>query len=230
MKRLSLRTIQRRNSRNLGLSVALCAINSAVRANPPPAIMLDNADITEKAAPMARGNVLMVNVSALAPSLGIRVEFAAGEWTIRDAEGAEWRTRSGQPFLEGKTRRLLSSAAAQQGVALFLPVEAAAELAGARFSVDASGIARLTLRKEEAISRVADWQGFTLEKPASEQATANDSMDGGRHLLQFTPRLPASHDSMTIGLGFGYGQNENAGWNSQEKDAIWGRTFVSLRN
>ena len=193
----------RRNSRcalrmGLLLTMAVCAGRAAASE-----IMLDGVDVTRRAAPLERSRVLLVNVSALASALGLRVDFADGAWKIRDADGAEWTARIGQPYLDGARRFPLLVPPTAQGASLYLPVEAAAELAGARVKADAATHStRLTLRREDTVASAAGWQGFTLEKPASEQE-AKEAPEDGRRAAPFVPLLPGSQDRLRFDLGLG---------------------------
>ena len=211
MERLSLQTIQRHNSRLLLVLVwCWCAMARTAYASPLPVILLDGTDVTRQAAPIEHSRVVMVNVSALAPSLRLRVTFSSGEWTIVDAAGTEWKTRSGQPFLEGTVQRVLPSAAIQQGSALFLPVETTAELSGAQVHTDSDTYTvRLTLQNEAVVTEVGGWQGFTLEKPVEEQNAPTEA--DSRRPQSFLPYLPGTRDSLTFGIGMGMVQGVSTG-------------------
>ena len=203
------------------LGVAMCALVLSL-ASPADAawrVWLEQTEITAAAAPLDHGNMPEVNVMLLAPYLGVTADVRGGELTLTDIRGGTWRTRNGGAWLESDHASLpMSSPALVQGATAYLPLAAAAEVAGLQCEIDPVAhraiLSRATPEAAEGDSpassagtEVADdgWQTFSIEKTAEEKASLRQAEPVGS---QRAPGelLPPSQDQFHLGLGLGYAQ------------------------
>ncbi|MHB1461834.1 MAG: carboxypeptidase regulatory-like domain-containing protein [Armatimonadota bacterium] len=177
-------------------------------------IYLDGADITGPAAPITRGESATVNVVALETALGFTTSLSSDTLTIIDANGTEWHARSGDGTLESGGRTLtLDSPLLIMAPAAYLPLSAVAEVAGLQLKLDhEKRRAELTTSKQqpseqpaEQPSELADgWESISIEKTPEELKTSASAQSTSINKTTIKPILPPSHDSLKLGLGFGY--------------------------
>ena len=193
--------------------VTCCAIAlSTIPAHAYWHITLDGADITGPAAPLDWHKVPGVNIMALAPALGLSVIVTEDELALRDLSGIEWRARNGDASLTATGRSWpLSFPLLIQGTVAYLPLDAIAEIAGLRLKVDSStkqaGLG--SSQREAPPSAPEGWEGFTLEKPATEQLRPGPTIGSGSRQSDLS--LPPNHDRLRLGFGFGYVQGADWG-------------------
>src|SRR5687768_10799185 len=85
-------------------------------------ILLDTSDITAPCAPIPAGKIPGINIVAVAPILGIQARISGQTAVIIDANGNEWRGRSGGLSLEGTARSLVLTAPLRLfGNAIYVP-------------------------------------------------------------------------------------------------------------
>ena len=83
------------------------------------------------------GDQVLLNVSALAPVLNLRVQPAGRRQTIWDRSGNAWSYSDGETELRSGTQRLqLSIPLVIEGVSVFVPAETVAALSTVNIKVD----------------------------------------------------------------------------------------------
>lgn len=194
-------------------------------------VALRGVDVTARADPMERGGSLLVDLSALAPALGVSVRADGEEIVIRDVHGTEWRAADGALFLGAATRRLpLKYPIRIIGTSTYLPIDAVAELAGLELVLSPiDKTAYLDPPQPGAEPVPGGWQTFTLEKTPEEKAQL-DRIDGNATGGSQRIHLPPAHDSFQLGLGLGYVQGADWGAELTGSGMIQGvrTTFASL--
>ena len=192
--------------KHITFAIACCAITlSTIPAHAYWHITLDGADITGPAAPLDWQKVPGVNITALAPALGLSVAVTEDELALRDLSGIEWRARNGDASLTATGRSWpLSFPLLIQGTAAYLPLDTIAEIAGLRLNVDSStkqaGLG--SSQREAPPSAPEGWEPFTLEKSAAEQLRPGRTIGSG--FRQGDLSLPPNHDRLRLGFGVGY--------------------------
>ena len=179
-------------------------------------ICLRGTDQTDIAAPRDGGGVLLLNLTALSPSLMLGIQIQREEILIRDASGAEWRGRNGESFLAAPGRRLLLKyPLLLEGTTIYLPIETISELAGLSLTLDPSSReANLGPPGNKIETLAGDWETFTLEKtPEEKDQYGRIHRDSGRARPNTAANLqhPPAYDSLRLRLGQGYVQGADWG-------------------
>jgi hypothetical protein len=132
------------------------------------------------------GGVLMLDVAALAASLGLEVRVRAATVLVRDGLGRDWSCPPGGSLLRGEGRgTTLAQPLRLAGRAVFLPAAVAADLAGWSLDVnEAAGVARLTPQPGKALRPKAPGR----LAPASH----GDALPGRQALPPRPPPMPPS--------------------------------------
>jgi hypothetical protein len=144
----------------------------AAAAPAPWSLVLSGQDVTSLAELRESAGVLVLNVSALAPMLNLRIALAGISVTLTSASGRQWRATAGQFVLAGNTGRVLLPAPLRvEGAAVFLPVEALSQIADVEVSIDRrTHIARLNLPGHASSGASANERGTPAELPPAVQA------------------------------------------------------------
>jgi hypothetical protein len=153
--------------------VSLQFFNIRAAAAPAPwSLVLSGQDVTSLAELRESAGVLVLNVSALAPLLNLRIGLAGISVTLTSASGRQWRATAGQFVLAGNTGRVqLSAPLRVEGAAVFLPVEALSQITELEVSLDRrTHIARLNLPGRASSSAPANGSGTPAEIPPAVQA------------------------------------------------------------
>jgi protocatechuate 3,4-dioxygenase beta subunit len=180
-------------------------------------ITLDGGDITGPSAPIDGGAVPLINILSVAPALGLQARVTLNGFTVVDARGIEWLGRGGGPTLEalGRSLSLTVNARIFAG-AVYLPVDAAAELAGLQVRVDAAktvaSLARTADTPRPAPDSPGGWEGIIVEKSALEKALYEEpSPIGFIPQKRLTANLPPGRGRIDYGIGFGHVQGGDWG-------------------
>ncbi len=185
----------------------------------------------------------------LGPELDSAVSAQNGAVTIRDANGAEWRTSNGALRLDGPIdSRPLRSPVQVMNDAVLLPLDAIAQLAGRTLVLEARGRAFLmpmsaparavtaaptnsatgAARSTGGDFRVPDgWQSFEVPKTVEErEAMAREEQDflAVRNRPSIRESLPPRHEALGLDLGVGLAQYGGAAF-----DASGGGTIAGYR-
>ena len=187
-----------------GVSTALSALLAwMVFAAPalarPWRVLVRGADATRAADPVLSGGVLLVDLAALASSLGLVTRVSERAVAVRGVDGVEWYGYPGEPQLTAPGRTLrLDRPIRVEGRSAWLPAAAVSELAGLRLVLDPDGgVAAF----EEAGAVVSGWETFTLAKTPEEiRAGAPQSPSAPAWSLV----LPPDHEILRVGLGVGW--------------------------
>lgn len=168
-------------------------------------ITVHGADLTRAADPMESGGVVLVDLTALAPTLHLVVRVGGEEVFIRDAEDREWRGAPGASLLRAPGRTMhLERPLRLEGRSVRVPLAAAAGLAGLALAL-APAAKRADLTEAGAaspsLSAPGGWQALSLPKPASptpqaETPPAAAGLDG-------IP-LDRARESLRFSLGLGH--------------------------
>lgn len=119
------------------LVLVLLGLASGVWGAEAWSVQLSGRDLTREARPLEAGGVLTVDLSALAPILGVRVDTSGEGVTITNASAQSWSLAPGSTLLSGTgTTILLPGPADIQGARVRLPVEIVAEIAGRQVQVE----------------------------------------------------------------------------------------------
>src|SRR2546426_7181065 len=154
----------------------LIAAGAPARAGSSWKILLEGGEITGPCAPISAGRFPTVNILAVAPALGIHATVSGQAVTIVDSHAVEWHARNGSLSLDsaGKTMPLSSSVRVLGG-AVYLPMDAVADLAGLQLDLDSKGQrAELSRPKPPKVkaaefSDAGGWEGISVEKTAEEK-------------------------------------------------------------
>ncbi len=175
-------------------------------------ITLHGTDITAACAPIDRGALPSINVSSIAPALGLTVRCEAGAVTIIDTSGSEWKARNGAITFESGVKSVrMSCPLLLQGTAAYASVDAVAELAGLKYSIG-SVARRIELSsKLKSQGAVADgWESFTLAKSLTEKRDGDVYSPSQTYLgrgREQDLKLPATRESLHASYGLGYVQD-----------------------
>src|SRR6185369_14689033 len=108
-------------------------------------VRLEGADVTRAADPLVSGEVLLIDIAALAPSLGLSVRVEGRAFTLRDPQAGEWQGAAGNAVLTGPHGDLpLARPVPIAGRSAYLPPAPAGFLAGLTRSVDGTGARRFS--------------------------------------------------------------------------------------
>lgn len=167
-------------------------------------ITLEGEDVTRAANPRDSGGILLVDIAALAPRLGLTVRVDGRAVSVRGVGGAAWRGEAGDDRLTSPAGFLhLERSLRVEGRSLYIPLGAAAELAGLRLILSSEAQAA-ALERSSGVSSEG-WAVFTLAKPGSGEgplaAAVNDSI---------APAPPPDRESLRVSLGIG--QMEGPHW------------------
>lgn len=167
-------------------------------------ITLDGEDVTRAAGPRDSAGILMIDVAALAPRLGLSVRVEGRDVSVRAVGGEVWRGEPGGDRLTSSAGMLqLERSLRVEGHSLFLPLGAAAELAGLALIVSAE--ARLAALERSAKIAAGGWSAFTLAKPGLRDGPAGVAVPA-----PVAPALPPDRESLRVSLGLG--QVEGTDW------------------
>jgi hypothetical protein len=185
-----------------GLLVASFLLGGAARLLARPdgwTVSIDGADVTRAADPVESGEVLLLDVAALAPSLQLSVRVDGRAFTLRDPQAGEWQGSAGSSVLTGPHGDVpLARPVRIDNRSVYLPAVTAAALAGLVLAVDrATRSAVFTHTAAAAIpGGVAPpgWTAFTVAKPrGSYQPLAPPVYGSGLPAV-----LPPSHDTVRV--------------------------------
>lgn len=214
--------------RSAGYGLALVLAAAAIAAPSAMAgegwrVMLRGQDVTREAAPDEAGGVPFVDVSALAPALGLTVRVEQMQLEIRDGAGVPWRGRPGASLLESVGRAIpLAAPWRVEGASVRLPVAAVAVLAGLDLALDPdSRIARLeaTALPVPGETLTGDWQLLTIAKPPSGEP--------GSPLDPFArppavALLPPTSETLRFNAGMGFVQAGDGGGDINASGSVFG--------
>ena len=170
--------------------------------------------MTQTVGPVERGGVLIVDLVALAPLVGLQSHFGQDVISVLDPAGTEWHGHNGGLILEaGPGRSLALSVPIQiHGTSALLPLEAVASLANLQLAVDRPHQQVTLLHSTDtAVQSPAGWQPLILEKTAEEKAEEAHEASAGNPQRNFTAHLPPAYDSLRMQLGIGYVQGADSG-------------------
>ena len=183
----------------------------------------------------------------LGPDLDVTVSALAGTVTIRDANGVQGQTMHGAVRLDGplESRSLLSPVQVAQD-AVFLPLDAIAQLAGRKLVLEERGrafllpmpapIPKASAPKLAASAGVAvagggdvrgpsGWQSFEVPKSREERTMMERESDDFVALKErpIVPDvLPNSHEALGLDLGAGFAQGGGAAFDATGSGTIAG--------
>jgi len=172
-------------------------------------IRIDGDDVTRAADPVESGEVLLIDVAAVAPSLQLTVRVDGSVFTLRDPRAGEWRGTAGSSLLSGPNGDVpLARPVRIDNRSVYLPVATAAALAGLVLSVDREArLAVLTRTAAAAAGGVAPpgWTAFSVAKAPGSYHPASPPVYGSG-LPDF---VPPAHDNVrlnaTVGQASGAG-------------------------
>jgi|GEM_PF-3759507 len=167
-------------------------------------VRLEGADVTRAADPLVSGEVLLIDIAALAPSLGLSVRVEGRAFTLRDPQAGEWQGAAGNAVLTGPHGDLpLARPVRIDSRSVYLPAAAAAVLAGLTLSVDRTARSAVFLRAAAAAipggAAPPGWTTFTIVKPPGSYRPAAPAGYGSG-----LPNVdPPGHDVMRLGVTAG---------------------------
>jgi len=178
-------------------------------------VIFNKSDITSMTTQSERGGATLLNIGPLASVLGIQCGTdQSGLWIV-DSKGNRWTGRDGDLSLVSTRGSLpLDAPVIVQGPAIFLPLATLATLSGMRLTIDAAA-KRAVLERDAPPDAAAAQSGDSLETFDIPKTAAEIVMDTRRlsdtNQPTGTPKtepavLPPSHNSMRLGIGFGYAQ------------------------
>lgn len=195
----------------------------ALAADQAPArwsVELNGKDVTAAASPRVHGGKVLVNLSALAPLLGLSVQAMGRETAIRDATGAEWRgLDGGTELLSGPRRLQLALPLLLEGASLFVPMETVSTLSGLAYTADESG---RRIRLGDGAPRAAavpeGWEPLTVQRTPREKDDFERTWGLGagagaaaKRMEQFPNQPPPERDVFRLQIGQGYVQGADGG-------------------
>jgi hypothetical protein len=156
------------------------------------------------------GNVPTVDLVILARYLSLDVERHDDGIVIRDAAGAEWNTANGSMLLEGPAAtRSLVTPVVVTAVAVYLPLDSIAELAGRKLILDMNRAFLLpgsATTLDTVVRAPAGWEPVNLAKTPAELAEMR-RLDGDQSLEQHAnpvrEAMPPAHETLTFDVGVG---------------------------
>ena len=187
-----------------GLLVTSFLLGGAARLLARPdgwTVKIDNADVTRAADPVESGEVLLIDVAALAPALELSVHVDGRAFTIRDPQAGEWQGTAGSSVFTGPHGDVpLARPVRIDNRSVYLPADTAAALAGLILSVDRDARSVVFTRAAAAATpggvAPPGWTAFTIAKPpGSYQPVAPPTYGTGLPTL-----LPPSHDNVRLGV------------------------------
>ena len=214
------RPVPDRAARSLRATAAALVLAVApARASAGWQIVCDGSDITAACAPIPAGKLPAVNITAIAPVLGVQARVTGNGAVIADAQGNEWRGQNGALALDGTARSLVLSAPLRiLGSAVYVPVDSAAQLAALSLSItDDKVVLTRAAPAKEAADKVAEapgWEGLTIKKTDEEKA---------REARIYSPTIPGRKPGLanlppgdrSIDLGFGLGHVVGGDWGNE---------------
>lgn len=185
----------------------------------------------------------------LGPDLNVTVSALGGTVSIRDVNGVQWQTTNGAVRLDGplESRSLVSPVQVAQD-AVFLPLDAIAQLAGRKLVLEERGraflmpmpapIPKAAAPKLAAASAVAiaaggdvrgpsGWERFEVPKSLAERTMMDRETDDFVALKErpiVADVLPNGHEAFGLDLGIGFAQGGGAAF-----DAAGNGTFAGYR-
>jgi hypothetical protein len=162
-------------------------------------VLLSGADVTASARAIDAGGVLLVDVAALAASLGLVVRADARQVVVRDPEGTQWQGLAGSSELSGPRGEMpLDRPLRVENRSVYLPAATAAALAGLTLTLDREAmIARLERPADHGDQAApAGWSTFSIAKPRGSAASQTVDADVGAAAPDL---LPPAHDSLRAG-------------------------------
>ncbi len=185
-----------------GLLVVSLLLGGAARLLARPdgwTVSIDGADVTRAADPVESGEVLLIDVAALAPSLELSVRVDGRAFTLRDPQAGEWQGTAGSSVITGPHGDVpLARPSRIDNRSVYLPAATVAALAGLVLSVDRDARSVAFSRTAAAASpggvAPPGWTAFTIAKPpGSYQPLAPPVYGSGLPSV-----LPPSHDNVRV--------------------------------
>jgi hypothetical protein len=167
-------------------------------------VRIDGADVTRAADPAASGEVVLIDVAALAPSLSLSVRVDGRAFTLRDPQAGEWQGAAGSSVLTGPHGDVpLARPVRIANRSVYLPATTAAALSGLTLSIDREARSVVFTRTSAAAipGGVAPpgWTAFSIAKPpGSYQPIAPPVYSSGLPTV-----LPPDHDTVRLDVAVG---------------------------
>jgi len=227
------------------LSLLVCDAAGAAEALWTVAIV-GRRDVVLSMRPVTDG-MPSADAHLLGPDLDVTVSALAGTVTIRDANGVQWQTMHGAVRLDGplESRSLTSPVQVAQD-AVFLPLDAIAQLAGRKLVLEERGRAfllpmpapipkasapKLASSAGVAVAGGGDvrgpsgWQSFEVPKSREERTMMERESDDFVALKErpiVSDVLPSSHEALGLDLGAGFAQGGGAAFDATGSGTIAG--------
>ncbi|MEQ1727614.1 MAG: carboxypeptidase regulatory-like domain-containing protein [Vicinamibacterales bacterium] len=227
------------------LSLVVCDIAGAAEALWTVAIV-GRRDVVLSMRPGTDG-MPSADAHLLGPELNFTVSALGGTVSIRDANGVEWQTMNGAVRLDGplESRSLVSPVQVAQD-AVFLPLDAIAQLAGRKLVLEERGRAFLlpmpapspkpaspTLAASTGVAVAAGgdvrgpsgWVPFQVPKSLEERAMMDRETDDFLALKErpIVPDvLPNGNEALGLDLGVGFAQGGGAAFDATGSGTIAG--------
>jgi len=202
----------------------LAVLITGLPANAVWQVLLDGVDVSAAAAPLERGERILINVTVLAPVLHLQLTVRGDLITIRDPHGNDWQARDGGVTLQnaGRTMALLYPLFLQDGN-IYLPIEAVNNLVDHHLALNKAGETVLT-SINIGDKKIGDgWEAIDIPKSPSppEQRPRSDTRNGWNgNATQCN--LPPASDLLRVDVDTGYVQGADMGMEVNALGACYG--------